>query len=70
MDLRKIIYELELEKQRLDEAITALERLSGVHARRKRSSGGKSAAHFAAGQEPVPAAEPALPSMPAQSVGK
>jgi hypothetical protein len=28
MDLRKIIHELEIEKQRLDEAIIALERLS------------------------------------------
>ena len=35
MDLRKIIHELELEKQRLDQAIMALERLSaGTKSRR------------------------------------
>jgi hypothetical protein len=35
MDLRKIIHELEIEKQRLDQAIMALERLSaGTESRR------------------------------------
>ena len=35
MDLQKIIYELEVEKKRLDEAIEALERLSARGVRKR-----------------------------------
>ena len=70
MDLRKIIHELELEKQRLDQAIMALERLSaGPEARR-------AAAHkpfeLAAGDGRMPEAhsQPVAPAIPAHSIRK
>jgi len=68
MDLRKIIHELELEKQRLDEAITALERLSDGNTRRNRTSR-KRAPRLQGGPEHITMPEPSSPALPAQSAG-
>lgn len=69
MDLRKIIHELEIEKERLDEAILALEKLSGRMGRRRRSSH-RDGTPFPAGQEHLPTApEPAV-DLPAAALGK
>ena len=69
MDLRKIIHELELEKQRLDEAIAALEKLVSGKSRRTRLSS-ESGFHFVGGQENSVRPDSPSPVLPAQSAGK
>ncbi len=68
MDLRKIVHELTLEKQRLDEAIEALERLSNGNSRRKHSLD-KSGSRLQAKQESNGVLDPSSPILPNQFAG-
>ena len=70
MDLRKIIHELELEKQRLDQAILALERLSAATGARR--SDADKPFDLATGDGRIHEAhsEPSTPALPAHSARK
>lgn len=70
MDLRRIIHELEIEKQRLDEAIMALERLSNGNSHRRNREFRRPALRPQSDHEHLVMAETPSSGFPAHPVGK